>query len=255
MKKRLEGKVALITGGTGGIGKETMKLFLKEGAKVAVVGTNDEKLKDLKDEFRDVLTIRADVSKEDEVKNYVDKTVKEFGKIDIFFNNAGIEGKVAGLVEQTLEDFKQVLDVNVTGVFLGLKHVIPVMKENGSGSIINTSSVAGLGGQPNLSPYIASKHAVVGLTKAAAVEYAGDNIRVNSIHPAPVDTRMMDSIEGMMGSDDSSSAREDFEAMVPLGRYAESIDIANVVLFLASDDSRYVTGAQYTIDGGMLAGT
>ena len=129
------------------------------------------------------------------------------------------------------------------------------MKENGSGSIINTSSVAGLGGQPNLSPYIASKHAVVGLTKAAAVEYAGDNIRVNSIHPAPVDTRMMDSIEGMMGSDDSSSAREDFEAMVPLGRYAESIDIANVVLFLASDDSRYVTGAQYTIDGGMLAGT
>lgn len=255
MSKRLEGKVALITGGTGGIGKETMKLFLKEGAKVAVVGRNEDKLKEIKDEFKDVLTVRADVSKEEEVKNYVDKTVKEFGKIDIFFNNAGMEGQVAPLVEQTVEDFKQVLDVNVIGVFLGLKHVIPVMKEHGSGSIINTSSVAGLGGQPNLSPYIASKHAVVGLTKAAAVEYSSDQIRVNSIHPAPVDTQMMESIEGMMDSDDPSSAREQFEAAVPLGRYAESIDIANVVLFLGSDDSSYVTGAQYTIDGGMLAGT
>lgn len=253
MTKRLEGKVALITGGTGGIGKATTKLFLEEGAKVAVVGTSDEKLQELKNELPEVLTIRADVSKEEEVKNYVDKTVEEFGTIDIFFNNAGIEGKSAPMAEQTLEDFQKVMDINVVGVFLGMKYVIPVMQEKGSGSIINTSSVAGLMGDPNLSPYIASKHAVIGLTKSAAVELAKDKIRVNSIHPSPVDTRMMQSIESMLNPEDAASVRAGFEQAVPLGRYADALEIAKLVLFLASDESSYTTGSQYTIDGGMLA--
>lgn len=253
MTKRFEDKVVLITGGSGGIGEVTAKLFLEEGAKVAIVGTNDESLEKSKEKLGEILTIKADVSKEEDVKNYVDKTVEEFGKIDIFFNNAGIEGKMGPLVDQSLEDYQKVIDVNLTGVFLGLKYVIPVMQENGGGSIINTSSVAGLMGQPNLSPYIASKHAVVGLTKAAAIEVAKDKIRVNSIHPAPVDTKMMDSIEKMLNPDDSASVRKQYESMVPLGRYAKAEDIAKVVLFLASDDASFVTGAQYTIDGGMLA--
>lgn len=253
MTKRLEGKVALITGGTGGIGKATAKLFLEEGAKVAVVGTSDEKLQELKNELSEVLTIKADVADEEDTKNYINKTVEEFETIDIFFNNAGIEGKTAPLEEQTLESFNKVMAVNATGVFLGMKHVIPVMKKGGGGSIINTSSVAGLMGSPDLSPYVASKHAVVGLTKSAAVELAKENIRVNSIHPAPIDTRMMESIELMLSPEDRAAARTGFESVVPMGRYGKAEEVAKLVLFLASDDSSYITGAQYTVAGGMLA--
>ncbi len=253
MTKRLEGKVALITGGTGGIGKATAKLFLEEGAKVAVVGTSDEKLQELKNELSEVLTIKADVADEEDTKNYINKTVEKFGTIDIFFNNAGIEGKTAPLEEQTLESFNKVMAVNATGVFLGMKHVIPVMKKGGGGSIINTSSVAGLMGSPDLSPYVASKHAVVGLTKSAAVELAKENIRVNSIHPAPIDTRMMESIELMLSPEDRAAARTGFESVVPMGRYGRAEEVAKLVLFLASDESSYTTGAQYTVAGGMLA--
>ncbi len=252
MTKRLEGKVALITGGTGGIGEATLELFLKEGAKVAAVGTNDEKLKKLKERFPDILTLKADVSKEEEVKSYVEKTLETFGKIDVFFNNAGIEGKINNLVDQSLEDYQRVIDINVTGVFLGMKYVIPVMQKQGNGSIINTSSVAGLIGSPGLSPYVASKHAVAGLTKTASLELAKENIRVNSIHPAPVNTRMMESIEKLINPQDAEAARKAFEDAVPMGRYAEPIEIANVVLFLASDESSFVTGSQYTVDGGMI---
>lgn len=252
MTKRLEGKVALITGGTGGIGEATLELFLKEGAKVAAVGTNDEKLKKLKERFPDILTLKADVSKEEEVKSYVEKTLEAFGKIDVFFNNAGIEGKINNLVDQSLEDYQRVIDINVTGVFLGMKYVIPVMQKQGNGSIINTSSVAGLIGSPGLSPYVASKHAVAGLTKTASLELAKENIRVNSIHPAPVNTRMMESIEKLINPQDAEAARKAFEDAVPMGRYAEPIEIANVVLFLASDESSFVTGSQYTVDGGMI---
>lgn len=253
MTKRFEDKVVLITGGTGGIGEVTAKLFLEEGAKVAIVGTNDEKLEKAKSELGDVLTIRADVSKEEDVKNYVEKTVEKFGKIDIFFNNAGIEGKVKPLENQTVEDFKNVLDVNVIGVFLGLKYVVPVMRKNGGGSIINTSSVAGLMGSPGVMPYIASKHAVIGITKTAALEVAKDNIRVNSVHPSPVETRMMRSLEAGFNPEDANAAKEQQAAMIPLGRYAEPEEIAKLVLFLGSDDSEFITGSQYVIDGGLLA--
>ncbi|MGH2317042.1 SDR family NAD(P)-dependent oxidoreductase [Planococcus sp. SE5232] len=246
---RLQDKVAVITGGAGGIGKVTAKRFLDEGASVVLVDLFEDALADAKKELGDnVLTVQADVSKEEDVQKYVDKTVEQFGKIDIFFNNAGIEGKVAPITEQKVEDFDKVIAVNVRGVFLGLQKVLPVMIKQKSGSIINTSSVAGLGGSPNVSPYITSKHAVVGLTKAAAVENAPHNIRVNSIHPSPVNTRMMRSLETGLEVDQATMAKS-----IPLGRYGESEDISNLVLFLASDESTFITGVQYRVDGGMGA--
>ncbi len=254
--KRLENKVAIITGGAGGIGKVSAKRFLEEGAKVVLVDLFQESLDQTKaelDKFGEVITIQADVSQEEDVKNYVDKTVERFGKIDVFFNNAGIEGKVAPITEQKVEDLDKVLAVNVRGVFLGLKHVLAVMKEQGYGSVINTSSVAGLSGSPNVTPYIASKHAVVGLTKATAVEVAPYKVRVNSIHPSPVNTRMMRSLEEGFAPGQAEAAKADMEKSIPLGRYGESEDISNLVLFLASDESSFITGVQYRVDGGMGA--
>jgi len=244
-----EDKVVLITGGAGGIGKVTAEDFLKEGAKVALVDLSDDALDEAKsnlEEYGEVFTITADVSKEEDVENYVKETVDHFDKIDVFFNNAGIEGEVAPIHEQSVDNFDQVLGVNARGIFLGLKHVIPVILEAGKGSIINTSSVSGLQGDPGVAPYVASKHAVVGLTKTAAIEVAEQGIRVNSIHPSPANTRMMRSLEEGMGT-----TQEDLAKTIPIGRYAESSDVSNIVRFLASDDSDFITGVQYRVDGGM----
>lgn len=224
---------------------------MAEGAKVVLVDISEEALSEAKNTLTsqgELLTVQADVTKEDEVKNYIQKTLDQFGKIDIFFNNAGIEGKVAPIIEQEVENLDNVLNVNVRGVFLGLKHVLPGMIEQGSGSVINMSSVAGLEGSPGVAPYIASKHAVAGLTKTAALEVAGNNVRVNSVHPSPVNTRMMRSLEAGMDTNQEALAKA-----IPLGRYGESDDIANLVLFLASDESTFITGAQYRVDGGMGA--
>ncbi|MEF2965734.1 SDR family oxidoreductase [Paenibacillus sp. M1] len=248
---RLTDKIAVITGGAGGIGKVTAETFLREGAKVVLVDLSQEALDKTKadlDAHGEVIVVQADVSKETDVQNYVNQAVERFGKIDIFFNNAGIEGKVAPLVDQKPEDFDKVISVNVRGIFLGLKYVLGVMTKQGSGSVINTSSVAGLSGSPNVAPYITSKHAVVGLTKAAAVESAGSNVRVNSIHPSPVNTRMMRSLEAGLHTTEEALAKS-----IPLQRYAEAKDIANLVLFLASDESSFITGVQYRVDGGMGA--
>lgn len=253
---KLTDKVAVITGGSGGIGKVVAERFLKEGAKVAIVDlkqeTLDEVQKDLGDS-KDLLLLQADVTKEEDVKNYVSKTVEAFGAIDIFFNNAGIEGNIEPIIETSLEDFEKVQKVNVNGVFLGLKYVLPVMMKQGYGSVINTSSTAGFGAVADLAPYIASKHAVAGLTKSAALETADKQVRVNSIHPAPVNTRMMRSIETGYNPDDTDSIKDQFSQSIPLGRYGEAKDIANLVTFLASDESDFITGAQYRIDGGMGA--
>ncbi len=253
MVKKFENKVVLITGGSGDIGKTTAELFLEEGAKVAIVGTNDDKLARAKEELGNVLTIKADVTNEEDVKDYVNKTVEEYGKIDIFFNNAGTEGKMAAITEQNIDDVRRVMDINVMGVFMGLKHVIPIMQKQGSGSIINTSSDAGLAGSPGLAPYVASKHAVVGLTKTAALEVASDNIRVNSIHPTNVEGRMMESIEAGLNPDDPKAIKDEWTSAIPMGRYAKLEEVARLVLFLASDDASFITGGQYVIDGGILA--
>ena len=253
---KLVGKVAIVTGGAGGIGKETAKLFLQEGAKVLLVDLSDEALlrtKEELDNYGEIITVKADVSQESDTINYVKKAVEQFERIDIFFNNAGIEGRVAPLVEQTIEDFDKVMNVNVRGVFLGLKHVLPVMIKQGNGSIINTSSVAGLMGWAGITPYVASKHAVIGLTKNASLEAASANVRVNSIHPAPVNTRMMRSVEEGASPGSAEAAKDAITKDIPIGRYGETSDIAKLVLFLASDDSTFITGSQYRVDGGLGA--
>lgn len=251
----LTDRTALITGGAGGIGLAAARALLDAGARVALVDidltTLDEAAASLDAKER-VLTIRADVSDPDDVERYRSTTADTFGSVDVFVNNAGIEGRVADIVDTSPEDFDKVIGINLRGVFLGLRSVLPHMIGRGRGSVINTSSVAGLDGAPGLSPYVASKHGVTGLTKSAALEVAGAGVRVNSIHPSPVNTRMMRSIEA--GGGDAEAARAAYEAGIPLGRYAEASDIASLVLFLASDDSAFITGAQYRIDGGMGAG-
>ncbi|WP_017547482.1 SDR family NAD(P)-dependent oxidoreductase [Salinicoccus carnicancri] len=257
MSNRFEGQVVIITGGSGGIGKQTALQFLQEGAKVTIVDINEESLTSAREELSrqgEVLAVQADVSDEADVENYIRATVEKFGKVDVLFNNAGIIGKVGSLVDQEYDNFKAVTGVNMNGVFLGLKHAIKQMIKQGTpGSIINTGSVDSFRGSPEQSAYSATKHAVVGLTKTAAVEAAGHNIRVNSIHPAPVDTPMMAHVEESRDKKNSASVREKFTSGIPLNRYADSSDIADLVLFLASDDSKFVTGSQYSIDGGMMA--
>lgn len=253
--KRLQDKIALITGGAAGIGLATARLFLDEGASVVLVDLGKDDLAAAEEGLEgDILTVTADVSSPDDTARYVRETLDRFGRIDVFFNNAGIEGKVAPLVKQKIEDFDRVMAVNVRGAFLGLQHVLPVMVAQKSGSIINISSIAGLKGSPNVAPYITSKHAVVGLTRAAAIEAAPDNVRVNSVHPSPVNTRMMRSLEDGFSPGHGDAVKDQLTATIPLGRYGESADIAALVLFLASDEAAFITGAQYPVDGGMAAG-
>lgn len=256
MTKRLEGKVALITGGTGGIGKETAQVFLEHGAKVTLVDINEEALKEAEKELDssgEILTVKADVRNEQAVKAYVDQTVERFGTIDIFFNNAGTEGKVKPLTEQSEDEFDMVMDVNVKGVWLGMKHVLPVMQKQNSGSIINNSSVAGFIGAAGVLPYVTSKHAVIGATKTAALEAADYQIRVNSIHPSPVDNRMMRSLEEGFSPGHGEAVKKAQEEGIPMKRYATNRDISDLVLFLASDESKFITGSQFRIDGGLAA--
>lgn len=254
--KRMQDKVVVITGGSGGIGKTTAARFLEEGASVALVDIDQASLDAAREALgggERVLAIKADVSDEADVKQYVQSTIDRFGRIDVFFNNAGIEGKVAPLEQQDTAMFDKVLAINVRGAYLGLKHVLPHMYEAGAGSVINTSSISGLQGSADVLPYVTSKHAVTGMTKVAALEAAKHNVRVNSVHPSPVNTRMMRSLEAGFAPGDAEGAKAALQKAIPLGRYGETSDIANLVLFLASDESRFITGAQYRIDGGMGA--
>jgi len=248
--KKFENKVVLITGGAGGIGMAAAKNFLKEGAKVMIVDLKEDRLKEVVAELdsSDVGYVAADVSRAEDVQNYVRNTVDKFGKIDVFFNNAGIEGVVKPTEEYPEEVFDKVIAVNVKGVWLGMKYVIPVM--NDGGSVINTSSVAGLIGSPGVSAYVGSKHAVIGLTRVAALECAPRKIRVNSVHPSPVDNRMMRSLEEGFAPGAAEAAKKSFEEAIPMGRYATNQDIVDAVLFLASDESKFITGTKIVVDGG-----
>ena len=251
--KKLTNKTAIITGGAGSIGKTTAKLFLEEGAEILLVDLEEEALKSAVAELgnKNVSYCVADVTKADDVKRYAEEAVKKMGKIDIFFNNAGIEGVVKPVADYPEDIFDKVMAVNVKGIWLGNKYVVPQMKDGGS--IILSSSVAGISGSPNVSAYVASKHAVVGLMRSLAHEVAPNKIRVNTINPSPVDNRMMRSLEEGFAPGQGEAAKKGFEQTIPLGRYAAPQEIAQLVVFLASDDSQFITGTTQVIDGGMNA--
>ncbi|RDW16098.1 oxidoreductase [Oceanobacillus arenosus] len=253
----MEGKVVLITGGAGGIGKETAQLFLDNGAKVVLVDINEEALTNAKASLNgnsdDILVVKANVTDEQDVQNYVKQTVDAYGKIDVFFNNAGINGPFAPIKELEKETFETILNINVTGVFLGLKHVIKQMEAQGYGSIINTASNAAYIGSAGMAGYIASKHAVAGLTKTAALEAATSGIRVNAVAPAAIDTQMLADIQNNITPGEPEASGEAIKQGIPVGRFGAPKEVAQVVLFLASDNASFVTGSLYNVDGGMQA--
>ncbi|ALI98879.1 SDR family NAD(P)-dependent oxidoreductase [Rufibacter tibetensis] len=248
--KPLENKVALVTGAAGGIGKATANRLLQEGASVLLVDLNEASLKETFSELNSdqAAYFAADVSKEEDAIAYVQVALERFGKLDIFFANAGIEGVMKPIQEYPTEVFDKVYNVNVKGTFLGLKYAIPVISDGGS--IIITSSIGGFGSSPFASAYVASKHAVLGIMRTAALELAPRKVRVNTVHPSQTNTRMMQDIEKDLGD---AKARETFAAAIPLGRYAEPEEIANMVYFLASDQSEFITGTTFRVDGGMDA--
>lgn len=252
---KLDGKIAIITGGAGGIGAATARRFLDEGAKVFLVDLKEDDLRALAGslESDDVAWAAADVSKAEDVERYVDACVDAFGGIDVLFDNAGIEGTVAPLTQLSVEDFDRVLNVNCRGAWLGIKYAAPKILERGGGSIMITSSVAGFIGSPGLGAYVTSKHGVIGLMQCAAQELGPQGIRVNTINPGPVENRMMRSIESQASPDSPDAVKKGFEGQVPLGRYATNEEVASMALFLASDDSSYCNGSTYVVDGGFLS--
>ncbi|MCZ6887422.1 MAG: SDR family oxidoreductase [Gammaproteobacteria bacterium] len=253
--QRLADKTAVITGGAGGIGKAATALFVEEGANVLIADLAEEGLEAAVQEIggNRVSYCVADVTQAADNRKMIEVATERYGGVDILLANAGIEGDVKPIVEYDEEMFDKVISVNVKGVWLGIKSSIDAMKQRGGGSIVITSSVAGLRGAPNLAPYSTSKHAVIGLARSAAKELAGFNIRVNTVNPSPVETRMMRSIESGSAPGAEDAVHQRLSAAIPLGRYAEPIDIARVMLFLASDESAWVTGSVYAADGGNTA--
>lgn len=249
---RLAGKTALITGGAGIIGMATARRFLAEGARLVLVDRDLDQLKSAAAPLGgEILCLAADVTRGEDCARYAREAAAAVGPIDVFFNNAGIEGVISPLVDFPEDVFEDVYAVNVRGVFLGLKYMIPVMRDGGS--IIITSSIAGLRGGPNLSAYVMSKYAAVGLMRGAALECAPRRIRVNTIHPGFVESRMMRSLEMQrVGERKLEDIQAEFLGRIPMGRYVQPEEIANGVLYLASDDAKIVTGSQHLVDGGTM---
>lgn len=255
--QRLEGKIAVVTGATGGIGEATAKRFLEEGASVMLLGRSEEKLKETRQrlsDFENVADFVADVADESAMAAAFEATIKIFGGLDILVANAGTEGKYAPIENLKFEDFESVLRTNVIGVWLSMKFAVEPMKIQGGGSIIALSSTAGMVGSATMAPYIASKHAVFGLVKTAALELAPSNIRVNAIGPGSIDNRMMRSLESQFSPDDPAAWQDFVSYNIPMGRYGTNEEVANLALFLASDESSYCTGGIHMIDGGYIAG-
>ena len=251
------GKVALITGAGNGIGRAAALGFASRGAKV-VIADRDQAAGEatagiVRQQGGDARFVAADVTKSADVQNYVKVALDAYGAIDCFFNNAGIEGSIAPTAEYDEEMFDRVMSVNVKGVFLGLRHVLPVMLRQGRGAVVNTASIAGLVASPGMPAYVASKHAVIGLTKTAAGEVGRAGVRVNAVCPGPIDTRMIHAVESMLNPDDPAAVGVRYQGNIPLGRYGTAEEIANLVIFLCSDLASNMTGGHFVSDGGRTA--
>ena len=247
---KLENKVALVTGATSGIGKATAKAFGVARAKVVFSGRREPEGKATEAELRNAgiecLFVQSNASDEAEIKALVQITVEKFGKLDCAFNNAGIESPPKPLHEQLIGEFDKLMAINVRGLFLCMKYEIEQMLTQGAGVIVNTASVGGLVGFQGMSPYTASKHAVMGLTRSAALDYAKQGIRINAVNPGPIVTEMLDRSLSQM-----SMTADDFAAMVPMGRNGQAEEIAQAVVFLCSDAASYITGQPLVVDGGV----
>ncbi len=245
----LEGSVALVSGASSGIGRATATRFAAEGVSVVAadvdVDGGEETVSRIESDGGEATFVETDVTDQGDVSDAADTAVDTYGGLDIAFNNAGIEGEQVGFGDQSDENWERVLGINLRGVFYAMREEIPAMLESGGGAIINTASVAGILGFPNLSPYVASKHGVIGLTRSAAVEFADDGIRVNAILPGVIDTPMVQ----RSGEADPESTEQTIAA-IPAQRLGEPAEIASTVAWLGSDDASYVTGQPITVDGG-----
>jgi len=255
-KHRLDGKVAIVTGATGGIGEATARLFLELGAKVMLVGRSADKLvatRSTLESVGEVATSLAEAHDEQAFAAAVAATLDRFGGLDILIANAGTEGLLKPIEALTVAEFEDTMRTNVTGVWLSIKHCVAPLKARGGGSIVALSSIAGCVGFPAMAPYIASKHAVFGLVKTAALELGPSNIRVNAIGPGPIDNRMIASLQDQLSPDDPAALRSGMEATIPMKRYGANEEVAHLLAFLASDASSYCNGSIYMIDGGYVA--
>jgi NAD(P)-dependent dehydrogenase (short-subunit alcohol dehydrogenase family) len=254
---RFSGKTVVVTGAGGGIGRATAARLAAEGASLVLVDRAADSLAETRAVVEragaPTVAVEADVTRWAEVQRYVATATERFGGIDAFFNNAGILGSVSPLTEYPEADFDRVMAVNVKGVWLGMKAVAPAMATRGGGAIVNTASIAGLRGSPNLIAYTASKHAVIGLTRSAAIELTRRGIRVNAICPAPIETPMARELEQGFGKDQPARAHERFAASIPMRRFGEPDEVAALVVFLLSADASYINGGIYTVDGGSMA--
>ena len=256
---KFDGKTILITGAAGTIGRAIAKAFYEEGANLALVDCNEEALKTVCAEegwSERTLLLAADVTDEQQVKAYVEKCVQRFGSIDVFFNNAGITGDRKAIADFDIEHFRKLMDINVTGIALGLKYVLRQMYLQGSGSVINTASQKGKVFAKNSADYAASKSAVITLTKIAALESAEKNVRVNCIMPGIVHSKMLVDVKRKANPDLTvEEIGRTFGDSIPIGRWCEPEELAKTVMFLGSEDASYITGAEIHIDGGMTAGS
>jgi NAD(P)-dependent dehydrogenase (short-subunit alcohol dehydrogenase family) len=253
MTTGLQGKVGLVTGGTSGIGRETAMLFAKAGVKVVVAGRREKEGKETVDLVRgaggDGLFVKTDVSKASEVDALIQTAVDKFGRLDVAFNNAGIEGVWVPIIRQTEEDFDRTININLKGVWLCLKSEIrQMLKQGGGGAIVNMASITGLVGSAGAAAYSASKHGVIGLTKAAALETARSGIRINAVCPAAVETAMSDRIFG------APAVHKYVLSCHPIGRFGKAAEIAEAVVWMCSDRASFMTGQSLVLDGGFLAG-
>ncbi|MCU1479321.1 MAG: dehydrogenase, short-chain alcohol dehydrogenase -like protein [Subtercola sp.] len=251
MSETLEGKVAIVTGAGGGIGRETVKAMIENGARVVVADISEDHGRETVDYVgggHDVQFVKTDVSDLASVRHLVQQTVETYGRLDIAHNNAGVELAGPDLADTTEEQFQRLIRVNFTGVFFCLKVEIPQMLKQGGGSIINTSSSFGVVAAAGQSAYIASKHAVLGLTKSAAVEYSGRGVRVNAVLPGLIQTPLVEGIEARQPGFIDQVVEQH-----PIGRIGQPRDVANTVVWLASDLSSFITGASIAVDGGRLA--